>query len=116
MMLVLWCALIFFLSSQSQLPGPEDQLADFLFKKIAHMTVYAVMYLLAFRAFELKNLHRRYLFAFVFCVLYAISDEFHQMFVPGRTPALRDIGFDIVGMTLMFLKIRGWHVFSSWKK
>lgn len=115
-MLVLWCSLIFLLSSQSQLPGPEDKFADFLLKKIAHITVYAIMYLLAFRAFELKDQHKRYVVAFIFCVLYAISDELHQMFVPGRTPALRDIAFDVVGMTLMFLKIRGWHVFSSWKK
>ena len=36
----------------------------------------------------------------LFCVLVAASDEFHQSFVPGRTPAVRDVGIDLLGALL----------------
>ena len=32
-------------------------------------------------------------------MLYAISDEFHQMFSDGRTPSIRDVGIDTLGVT-----------------
>jgi VanZ family protein len=31
------------------------------------------------------------------CVLYALLDEGHQIFVPGRTPSLYDVGIDFSG-------------------
>ncbi|MBO4501512.1 MAG: VanZ family protein, partial [Clostridia bacterium] len=37
------------------------------------------------------------LFAFLFCVLYALSDEAHQLFVPGRAFELKDLFLDSVG-------------------
>lgn len=93
---LLWCALIFFLSSQSQLPGPADDFADFIVKKLSHMFVYGVLFLLVVRA--QKNTRRKTIFySFLFVFFYACSDEFHQSFVPGRSPALRDVGFDMVG-------------------
>jgi VanZ family protein len=30
---------------------------------------------------------------------YAISDEFHQTFVPGRSGAPRDVAIDLIGIT-----------------
>ena len=42
-------------------------------------------------------------------VLFAISDEFHQSFVPGRTASFMDIGLDLIGIFcgLAVLKISG---------
>ncbi|PHS31770.1 MAG: hypothetical protein COA82_09845 [Alkaliphilus sp.] len=37
------------------------------------------------------------LVTFVFCVLYAISDETHQIFVPGRSAQISDVLIDSVG-------------------
>lgn len=31
-------------------------------------------------------------------MLYAVTDEWHQSFVPGRDPSLRDLGSDLVGL------------------
>jgi len=104
----LWGGLIFFFSSQSALPGPNTVFWDFVFKKTAHMTVYAVLYWLLFRAI---NVHRKgktkfYWIPFIICFLYSLSDEIHQSLTPGRTPTLRDVGFDTLGMMIASLKLQ----------
>lgn len=38
--------------------------------------------------------------AFTVSVLYAVSDEVHQYFVPGRAARLYDVGFDTLGIVL----------------
>ena len=43
---------------------------------------------------------RTYIFAVVLCVLYSISDEVHQYFVPGRSAGVIDILIDTVGSSL----------------
>jgi VanZ family protein len=84
-----WMALIFFFSSQPQLPSPPDPLADLIFKKGAHFTVYAVLAVLFRRALPPS----RWIWAlpWALAVLYAASDEWHQSFVPGRHPQLTDV-------------------------
>ncbi|GAB6141201.1 VanZ family protein [Methylosoma difficile] len=79
----LYCALIFWLSSKTQLPAPS------LFEhqdKLQHFLAYAVMAVLAWRTFGGFNLSRLDLLiaSVVFCSVYGISDEWHQSFVPGR--------------------------------
>jgi VanZ family protein len=39
----------------------------------------------------------------LFCLLYAISDEFHQALVPGRSPDIFDIIADIAGVVFFML-------------
>ena len=90
-----WMALIFFLSSQPQLPSPPDPLADLIFKKGAHFTVYAVLAVLFRRA--LPSHRWMWVLAWVLTVLYAASDEWHQSFVPGRHPLETDILIDACG-------------------
>lgn len=107
---IFWCLLIFFLSAQSKLPGPEDGVADFLFKKTAHVAVYAILYFFVFRAFLGVQMKRRFLYSFLFCFAYAISDEVHQSFVPGRTATIRDVGFDVIGMIGMYGKLHGYQL------
>ena len=47
------------------------------------------------------------LFAFVFCVLYALSDETHQLFVPGRAFQAEDLLMDSVGALAGVLIVSG---------
>lgn len=103
---LLWAGLIFFLSNQSTLPSMETNLFDFAFKKLAHVTVYAVLYLLIYRAMLLNAFSPRQLLVWpiALCFVYALSDELHQSFTPGRHPALMDIGFDMVGVGIAWLK------------
>ncbi|HJZ47588.1 MAG TPA: VanZ family protein [Roseiflexaceae bacterium] len=90
-----WMALIFFLSSQPQLPSAPDPLADLIFKKGAHFTAYAVLVMLFRRA--LPPGRWAVALSWVLTVLYAASDEWHQSFVPGRHPQLTDVLIDASG-------------------
>jgi VanZ family protein len=93
MPVVAWMALIFFLSAQRNLPHPEVGWADLLISGGAHAFMFGVLAILWARA--LAGRPR----AFAFCVtaLYALSDEFHQLFVPGRVADPVDLLFDGFG-------------------
>lgn len=102
-----WAAVIFFLSSQQTLPGVDISILDFLAKKIGHMTVYAILYILAAKTtfFHTGAQYKKYWYIpLIVCFLYAVTDEYHQSFVPNRSPSPRDIGFDMLGTSIMFLK------------
>ena len=105
-----WMALLFYLSSQSNLPS--FQTYDFFVKKGAHLTVYGVLYFLLFRAFHSldpvrgPSLPGTYVYPALLSVLFAVSDEIHQSFVPFRTASFRDVIIDCSGMFLMYLAIR----------
>lgn len=59
---------------------------------------------------KFKNINKKPLFAFLICVIYAISDEIHQLFVPGRTGQLKDVIIDscgsIVGIAIVLVFIK----------
>ena len=96
----LWCGLIFFFSSLPQLPLAPKTWQDFLIKKTAHMVEFGVLYLLVFRAFRFSSSRKNFWLSLLFTCFYALSDEYHQRFVPGRHPSLRDVGFDTLGALL----------------
>jgi VanZ family protein len=90
--------LIFALSAQEQLPTPEERWLDFVLEKSAHTFEFAVLALLLARALGVAAGDRRTLLAAVSLVwLYALSDEFHQRFVPGRSADWTDVFFDWLG-------------------
>jgi VanZ family protein len=100
---LLWMGLIFVLSSRSNLPSLPNKTIDFTIKKAGHLTEYGVLTFLLWRAISKERGSFAPLpfgGAFVFSLLYAASDEFHQTFVPGRGASLTDIGFDALGMLL----------------
>jgi len=102
---VAWLGLIFFLSSRPDLPHPESGWLDNLFGMGAHTLEYGVLAALLSRA--LAGRMRGGLLVFVLAFLYALSDEFHQSFVPGRTPDPLDLLFDSLG-SLLGLAAWGW--------
>lgn len=109
---VLWATLIFVFSSQSTLPGFEESVHNFIFKKFAHITVYFVLYLLVVHA-VLRTISEKkpkiiLLLPICICLLYAVSDELHQSLVPGRYATFRDIGYDSLGIGIAFLKKYGY--------
>ena len=71
-------------------------------RKAAHFTEFAALgfFLLGhFRALALKtSLRHPSLCSFVTGLLYAVSDEFHQSFVGGRSPGILDVGIDSAGV------------------
>jgi VanZ family protein len=44
---------------------------------------------------------------------YAVSDEFHQSFVPGRSPSIQDVLIDIVGILGFYIVIK---IFAVYQK
>jgi VanZ family protein len=96
---ILWMGAIFVLSATPSIATPLEPLYDFTFKKLAHVTVYAILTVLLFRALRLHITHRgqALVIAMLVAILYACSDEWHQTFVPGREGTLRDVGFDAIG-------------------
>jgi VanZ family protein len=94
------------------------QLIHLLIRKAGHLTEYAILAWLAARAFRTSSselLHRRwFLAALILVVLYSLSDEFHQSFVPARGASLHDCVIDSVGglTMLIFLAVR-WNSLRS---
>ena len=100
---VLWMGLIFVISSQSKLPFALSKTVDFVIKKAGHVTEYSILAFLLWRAISQGRgapAPQSFGGAFGLSLLYAISDEFHQTFVPGRTGRLTDVGFDALGALL----------------
>jgi len=73
---------------------------------LLHIPEYAVLSALVYPLFMGKR-HPLPLAIFI-CVLYGISDEMHQSFVPGRDTSPLDIIYDGVGATLGALLSRRW--------
>lgn len=115
---ILWMSVIFYFSHQPADKSSElsDQVSNlilnlilmldikytqymFYIRKIAHFVTYFVLGFLMLRAFYLrKNFKNKHvLFAFMICLLYAISDEIHQLYIPGRSGEIRDVVIDTVG-------------------
>jgi VanZ family protein len=125
--LVLWIAFISFASTQefsaantSRLIRPillwffpnitEAKLATihFLTRKAAHFTEYAILALLARRAFVTSShapIKRRWFeLSLLLVVAYSLLDEFHQSFEPSRTASIYDSFIDIGGgMTVLLI-------------
>ncbi len=107
----LLCAgVIFWFSSQSTLPGFQLSIFDFFFKKIAHMVAFATLYFFTRRAIILSYPHlstqdwRVWFLPLLICLCYATTDEFHQAFIPNRTASFRDVVYDFIGMSSIFLR------------
>lgn len=88
---------IFFASG---LPNPGPMPAD-MSDKTAHFLAYGLLGALVLRAIARARFTgvtgRTALAAWLVSVVYGASDEFHQWFVPGRTPAADDWVADVVG-------------------
>ena len=73
-----------------------------LIRKVGHIIEYAVLAVLLWRAFRRGtpwqvNLSILFMIVSVACSLFAISDEWHQSFVPSRTPSAHDVLIDLAG-------------------
>jgi VanZ family protein len=70
-------------------------------RKTGHLTEYFISGMLVFRAFKAGStaprVSRWAILSFVFIVLLAASDEFHQSFVATRTASIFDVGIDTAG-------------------
>ncbi len=90
-------AVIFLLSSQPDTDLAGAQRLNFGIYKLAHLVVFTVLGVFVAGAIGHLQLPRAAWWAWVLVVLYAIGDEIHQAFVPGRSPLVTDVGIDSIG-------------------
>jgi VanZ family protein len=99
---LVWAAVIFAFSS---IPSLSSGLGtwDTILRKLAHVTEYAVLGALLYRALGREPL------ALAAGVAYAATDELHQHFVRGRHASPVDVAIDAVGVAvgmLLWLRLR----------
>jgi VanZ family protein len=99
-------AVIFFLSHQPTIEYPGGLDAK-LVSTLGHISVFAVLSVLIWWALGLSRLPlgRRATLSVLLSMLYGLSDEWHQSFVPGRTPDILDIVADTFGATMAMLAV-----------
>jgi VanZ family protein len=134
---VIWMAVVFFFSAQtadqsSRLSqGLSGEILEFLnnvglsigddyqgqnngnelngiIREAAHASIYFILAILV--NYTVKLIKMNYVVSFLICIFYAVSDEIHQLFVPGRTFQLFDLSMDFTGT------IAGLLVFSILQK
>ena len=106
-------ALIFYASSLTAVPSLPGGLTDYL----GHFIGYAILATLLLRAFARMKWEsvttRTGAFAWIASVAYSLTDETHQMFVPGRNASVADLVADALGAAcavLVWLAVRWWLV------
>jgi len=122
---ILWMALIFYLSHQPATESSElstgmsemilsavnniiptldvdVSLFNYIVRKGAHFTAYFVLAILSVNALRRSGItrYRSAIVALGISVLYAISDEVHQLFIPGRSGEVTDVLIDSAGASL----------------
>jgi VanZ family protein len=126
---LLWTALIFVFSSDTfsaphtgsilqsiataifghPLSELQYEMTQFVVRKLAHLTAYAILATLWFRALrgEARGWAMRWsVIAVLIAIAVAATDEFHQSFVPSRTGTPFDVVIDVCGAILAQVIIR----------
>lgn len=118
----IWMLVIFCFSHQAHSGRiTEDYLGDanVPVRKFAHMFEYAVLAILYYRTLLLRagliaqkhSNHSAANLALLMAIVYALSDEWHQSFVPGRSATFSDVLVDasgaLIGLLLIWLGSRG---------
>lgn len=81
----------------------DTKLLSLIIRKSAHFTEYFILGILSINYIIKYKKNIKY--SYLMCIIYAISDEIHQIFVSGRSCQITDIFIDsvgaIIGITLI---------------
>lgn len=138
--LVLWMALIFSFSNQKDVDSSKisDSFIDrtvvkiykifnenitkekeneiiekytYPIRKFAHYTLYFILGILSFLAVKDYSINKKLIiYSLLICFLYACSDEFHQLFIIGRSARVLDVIIDTFGS---FCSISIFYIFNK---
>jgi len=103
---LVWMGLIYFLSSFHKLQASPVSWQDFVIRKTAHFLEFAVLFILYNRGLTKSiqlPIKKRLFLALALAIGYAMTDEFHQTKVLGRTGKPFDILVDSLGALAGFL-------------
>ncbi|MBI3956482.1 MAG: VanZ family protein [Candidatus Kerfeldbacteria bacterium] len=107
LLVVFWAGLIFFLSSIPSLESGFSLTWDVIARKAAHALEYAVLAALLVRAFRRVTV-ASILVSGILAIVYAMSDEIHQLFVDGRSGTALDVFLDAIGAMCGLLVVWRW--------
>ena len=136
-MVILWMALIFTFSHQPRensnklstgiteriakvvenlTPNKDINIRSFnhILRKNAHFFIYLILGILVPNGLVYSGVNKSkiIILSLAICLAYAISDEVHQLFVPGRGGQIKDVITDTPGATVgigLYIKIRFLH-------
>lgn len=111
-LVILWMILIFIMSSYSGNDSSDQSnfivniissifninnidILSLIVRKLAHFTEYFILGILVYNM--IYNLNKKKYMSIIICILYAISDEIHQLFVVGRSCNIIDMLIDSCG-------------------
>lgn len=79
--------------------GFTEDIITTLVRKSAHIFMYFILGILTFNVLHGYSLSQKrvVVYSVLFALLYAITDEIHQMFVTGRSGEMRDVLIDTIG-------------------
>lgn len=106
---IIWMSIIFCLSSlPSTSTGPDTPFFKAV-SKMLHFIIFGILSILYLSSLKWNKPLREtrikfFLFSLFLTSIYAMTDEYHQSFSPGRTPSVRDVIIDTCG-ALTFLTI-----------
>lgn len=93
------CAIEKVIPMEDEMRESVYTVVNFIVRKCAHFAEYAllsVLVLFLVRSYDLK-LKMCVIISLAYCLLFAASDEIHQLFVPGRHGHIIDVGIDFFG-------------------
>ena len=122
LLLISWLLLIFYLSSLNgkTSTGQSNKLVNIAYKithidksiliplirKTAHITEYFVLFMLVFtnlKEYKVKDIFK---VTVLLSIIYALFDEFHQLFISERSGKITDVLIDIIGIALGYVLIK----------
>lgn len=121
-LLILWIILIYILSNQAGgastsqsniivdiihkiLPINKDILVPIV-RKTAHITEYFVLFILIYinlKEYKVKNIFK---LSILLSILYALFDEFHQLFINERSGKITDVLVDSIGIFVAYILVK----------
>lgn len=118
LLVILWMIVIFIMSSfNAKVSGEQSSLIvnfianlfnisntetiSFIIRKLAHLTEYFILGYLVSNMLRVHN--KRLYLGVIICLLYAASDEIHQLFVYGRSGQVTDVLIDTVGSLMAII-------------
>lgn len=89
--------------TNNETPNNEKEIivknSSFYIRKIAHITEYLILGFLMFNLLKQYSVTNIY-YAIGLSILYSCTDEFHQLFINGRSGSIRDILIDSIGILI----------------
>jgi VanZ family protein len=127
LLVFVWCGMIYYFTESPMFTGANtanwivalmeklqfrhvDHINDgfllwnYILRKLAHLSVFGMLAFLMWRALYPRRFAM--VSAWVFTVVWACLDEWHQSFQPGRTPLLSDVVIDVCGAGIVLFVAR----------